>query len=190
MLHNHGIKQNPGVSIDARIVCFLPRRADDIRFYPACLLENHFVLWYDKKYPFHFDQGDAEMKIQESGENYLEAILILKNENGAVRSIDIVQRLAFTKPSISRAMSLLRKNGLITMDKSGYIELTDSGLEIAERIYERHQLLTRFLTALGVTDSVAAADACRIEHVLSQESFDHIKKHALNVLLKDSPDNV
>ena len=117
------------------------------------------------------------MKIQESAENYLETILMLKEQKGAVRSIDIARHLEFSKPSISRAMSLLRENGYVTMDKEGYIALTGSGMEIAQRIYERHQLLTRWLTALGVSPEVAAADACRLEHDISAETFDRLKDH-------------
>ena len=117
------------------------------------------------------------MKIQESAENYLEAILVLKNKNGLVRSIDIAQHLEFTKPSVSRAMSLLRQNNYITMDKEGWIELTEAGREIAERIYERHRLITDWLTRLGVDPEIAAADACRMEHVISEESFEKIKAH-------------
>jgi len=117
------------------------------------------------------------MEIQESGENYLEAILMLKLEKGLVRSIDIAQHLKFSKPSISRAMSILRSKGLIVMDIDGFIELTDTGLEIAELIYERHKLLTRYLILLGVSPEVAAQDACRMEHVISVESFQKIKEH-------------
>lgn len=117
------------------------------------------------------------MKIQESAENYLESILALKEEKGAVRSIDIVHHLEFSKPSVSRAMSLLRENGYITMDKEGYIELTEAGHEIAARIYERHQLFTQWLIRLGVSPEVAAADACRIEHDVSDETFQKLKAH-------------
>ncbi|HIY22258.1 MAG TPA: metal-dependent transcriptional regulator [Candidatus Flavonifractor merdigallinarum] len=117
------------------------------------------------------------MKIQESAENYLESILALKEEKGAVRSIDIVHHLEFSKPSVSRAMSLLRENGYITMDKEGYIELTEAGHEIAARIYERHQLFTQWLIRLGVSPDVAAADACRIEHDVSDETFQKLKAH-------------
>ena len=124
------------------------------------------------------------MKIQESGENYLETILILKQEKGYVRSIDIAQKLEFSKPSVSRAMSLLKSGGYITMDKDGLINLTDAGLEIAECIYERHCLLTEWLTALGVNPEVAAADACRIEHVISAETFSKIKEHTRKALPK------
>lgn len=118
------------------------------------------------------------MKIQESGENYLETILMLKHEKGSVRSIDVARALSFTKPSVSRAMSVLRQAGHITMDDEGFLGLTESGREIAERIYERHQLLTKYLTALGVSPETAAQDACRMEHVISQETFDKIRAHA------------
>lgn len=118
------------------------------------------------------------MKIHESAENYLETILILKNRNGLVRSIDIVNELNFTKPSVSVAMKQFRENGYIIMDKNGYISLTDKGLEIAEKMYERHRFLTNWLIRLGVEETVAAEDACRIEHVISEESFEKIKQHA------------
>ena len=117
------------------------------------------------------------MKIQESAENYLETILMLKEEKGAVRSIDIARRMDFSKPSISRAMSLLRENGYITMDKEGLIDLTDAGMEIASRIYERHRLLSKWLVALGVSPETASEDACRIEHDVSDETFQKIKEH-------------
>ena len=117
------------------------------------------------------------MKIQESAEDYLESILVLKEQKGAVRSIDIVHRMDYSKPSVSRAMSLLRENGYVTTDKEGFLELTDAGRAIAERIYERHRLLTTWLTALGVSPEVAAADACRIEHDISDETFEQLKKH-------------
>ena len=117
------------------------------------------------------------MKTQESSENYLETILILQDRMGAVRSIDIANEMGFTKPSISRAMGRLRESGHITMDHNGQITLTDAGRAIAIRTYERHCLLTNYLIALGVNRDVAVADACRIEHVMSQESFDRIKEH-------------
>lgn len=117
------------------------------------------------------------MKIQESAEDYLESILILKEERGSVRSIDIVHHLNYSKPSVSRAMSLLRQNGYVTMDPEGFIELTDAGRAIAEPIYERHRLLTRWLTALGVSPETAARDACRLEHGLSDETFEKLKTH-------------
>lgn len=117
------------------------------------------------------------MKIQESAENYLETILILRNRLGQVRSIDIVNELSFSKPSVSVAMKNLRNNGYIQMDKNGYITLLDKGSSIAEKIYERHVLLTEWLTTLGVDPEIAAKDACRIEHVISSESFAKLKEH-------------
>lgn len=116
------------------------------------------------------------MKIHESAENYLETILILKNRIGDVRSIDIVNELEFSKPSVSIAMRNLRENGYIEMDPKGYITLADKGREIAERIYERHTFMSHWLTELGVDPEVAAEDACRIEHVISAESFSAIKE--------------
>lgn len=118
------------------------------------------------------------MRIQESAENYLETILILHQKNGAVRSIDIANELQYSKPSVSIAMRNLRENGYIRVDDNGFITLLPQGMEIAERIYERHTLLTNLLTALGVTPETAAEDACRIEHVISAESFEAIKNHA------------
>lgn len=117
------------------------------------------------------------MKIQESAEDYLESILILKEQRGSVRSIDIVHHLNYSKPSVSRAMSLLRQNGYVTVDPEGLIELTAAGRAIAEPIYERHRLLTRWLTALGVSPETAARDACRLEHGLSDETFEKLKAH-------------
>ena len=124
------------------------------------------------------------MQIRESAENYLETILILSQRKGKgeVRSIDIVNELEFSKPSVSVAMKNLRENGYITVDKDGYIRLTDKGLEIAERMYERHTLLSQWLIKLGVDEKVAVEDACRMEHVISAESFAAIKKHTGMVL--------
>lgn len=117
------------------------------------------------------------MKIQESGENYLETILILKNKKGSVRSIDVANELDYTKASISRAMSILKRAGLITMEDSGCIHLTESGHQRANQIYERHRLIAEYLRkALQIEADTASADACRIEHVISQESFDRIKE--------------
>ena len=115
------------------------------------------------------------MKIQESAENYLETILILHNRKGYVRSIDIVNELEYSKPSVSVAMKNLRENGYIEMDPNGYISLRDKGREIAEKMYERHTLLSDWLTALGVSRDVAIEDACRVEHVISTEGFEAIK---------------
>lgn len=117
------------------------------------------------------------MKIQESAENYLETILILNQRIGDVRSIDIVNELEFKKPSVSVAMKNLRENGYILMDSKGYITLTEKGRKIAETIYERHTLLSHWLIALGVDEKIAALDACRMEHVISAESFSAIKRH-------------
>ena len=119
------------------------------------------------------------MQIRESAENYLETILILSQRKGKgeVRSIDIVNELEFSKPSVSVAMKNLRENGYITVDKDGYIRLTDKGLEIAEKMYERHTLLSQWLIKLGVDEKVAVEDSCRMEHVISAESFAAIKKH-------------
>lgn len=125
------------------------------------------------------------MKIQESAENYLETILILSKKSGAVRSIDIVNALDFTKPSVSVAMKNLRENGYVKMDQDGYITLTDKGRKIADVMYERHTFLSDLLVQLGVNPETAVEDACRIEHVISAESFEAIKKYA--AMLKDRP---
>ncbi len=117
------------------------------------------------------------MKLQESGENYLETIYMLANETGYVRSIDIAHALSFSKPSVSRAMSILKKAGHINVDKEGQIELTPSGRRIAERVYSRHRLLTDYLVAIGVSKETASADACRMEHVISEETFEKIEAH-------------
>lgn len=117
------------------------------------------------------------MKVYESAENYLETILILKKKNDTVRSIDIVNELDYTKPSVSVAMKNLRENGFIVMDDDGSIHLTDKGLEIAETMYERHKLLSNWLVMLGVNEEIATEDACRMEHVISAETFEAIKKH-------------
>ena len=119
------------------------------------------------------------MNIYESSENYLEAILSLREQHGMVRSIDIANQLHFSKPSVSVAMKKLRESGYIEMDKDGLISLLPAGEEIARRIYERHQLLTQFFIHLGVSPEVAAADACKVEHDLSDETFQKIKAHAL-----------
>ena len=124
------------------------------------------------------------MKIQESAENYLEMILMLRKRKGYVRSIDIANELGFSKPSVSVAMKNFKENGYITVDDGGMISLTEKGQQIAEKIYERHTLLTEWLTKLGVSPETAAEDACRMEHVISEESFSAIKKHAQQSLEK------
>ena len=118
------------------------------------------------------------MSVHESGEMYLEAIYVLNKRNGFVRSIDVSEYLGYSKPSVSRAMGILRGGEYITVDKDGAICLTDSGREIAEKIFERHTVLTRLLVKLGVSQETAAADACRMEHAMSDESFQAIKRHA------------
>lgn len=120
------------------------------------------------------------MQIHESAENYLETILVLNNKNGSVRSIDIAMELGFSKPSVSIAMKNLRENGYIAVDDGGCITLLDKGRQIAEIIYERHTLLSDWLITLGVDAKIAVEDACRIEHVISAESFQAIKDHVNN----------
>ena len=115
------------------------------------------------------------MHLQESGEMYLETILILSREKSAVRAIDIVEYMHFSKPSVSRAMKLLSEGGFIIMHPTGRLELTPEGLEIASNIYERHRVLSAWLESIGVDRDVAAEDACRIEHDLSPETFERIK---------------
>ena len=117
------------------------------------------------------------MKIQESAENYLETIHMLSKKNGKVRSIDVANELCFSKASISVAMKNFREEGYITVDDDGYISLTDTGFEIAERVYERHEILARALMALGVDKETAYDDACKIEHHISEKSIEKIKKH-------------
>ena len=116
------------------------------------------------------------MQIHQSAEDYLESILLLKNQKGAVRSIDIAIYMNYSKPSISRAVSLLRENGYILVDKDGFITLTESGQAIADRIYERHEVIRLWLTAIGVPEDVAAEDACKLEHDLSDITFEKIKE--------------
>ena len=120
------------------------------------------------------------MNIHESAENYLETILILKNRKGMVRSIDIANEMEFSKPSVSVAMKNLKENGYIRVDDEGYITLTAQGAAIAETIYERHTVISDWLTSLGVDKKIAAEDACRIEHRISKETFEAIKKVILN----------
>lgn len=114
--------------------------------------------------------------MQESGEMYLESILILSQKLDAVRAINIVDFMNFSKPSVSRALSILKSENYITVDKDGYITLTSSGREVAEKMYERHKMLTEVLVKLGVSNDVAEADACKIEHDISDETFEAIKK--------------
>ena len=118
------------------------------------------------------------MVLQESGEMYLESILVLIRQGKAVRSIDIVDYMGYSKPSVSRAMGLLKSGGYVLVDDCGHLTLTDAGRQIAEKIYERHTVLTKLLTQLGVDAAIAAEDACKIEHVISDTSFQALKAHA------------
>ncbi|MGN1073959.1 MAG: metal-dependent transcriptional regulator [Eubacteriales bacterium] len=117
------------------------------------------------------------MPLQESGEMYLESIYVLRARLGNVRAIDIANFTGYTKPSVSRALGLLKTEGFVVVDAAGYITLTPEGEDVAGRIYERHQVLTRFFTALGVSPETAERDACRIEHVISDETFEKLCEH-------------
>ena len=122
--------------------------------------------------------GGSVMTLRESGEMYLETIYILSQDSSEVRSIDVGSYMGFSKPSVSRAVGLLKKDGLITTDEAGFIKLTEEGEKRAKRIYERHTLLSRLLVGLGVDEETATEDACRIEHYISDKTFEAIKKHA------------
>ena len=128
-------------------------------------------------YKYNKTGGIVELKIHESAENYLETILVLQKRTGAVRSMEIANELSYTKPSVSVAMKNLREGGYIDVDREGYITLLDKGLKIAETVFERHTLLSGWLMDMGVDEMTATEDACRIEHVISEESFEAIKNH-------------
>ena len=117
------------------------------------------------------------MSIHESGEMYLEAILVLSQKNGFVRSIDVSEYLGYSKPSVSRAMGILKNGNYIAVDKDGSLTLTETGKAIAEKIFERHTVLSTLLIRLGVSEETATADACKLEHAISDESFEAIKRH-------------
>lgn len=117
------------------------------------------------------------MNLQESGEMYLETIYILSGKSDAVRSIDVSEYMNYSKPSVSRAIGLLKNGGYVNMDSSGYLTLTDAGKEVASKIYERHTVITQCLMTLGVAEETATEDACRIEHDISDETFEAIKKY-------------
>lgn len=117
------------------------------------------------------------MNLQESGEMYLESILVLTKTNPCVRSIDVCEYMGFSKPSVSRAIGLLKSGGYVIVDKDGYLTLTEAGEEVAKKIYDRHNILTELFVSLGVDRETAASDACKIEHHISDESFKAIKKH-------------
>jgi len=124
------------------------------------------------------------MSVHESGEMYLEAILVLGKKSGFVRSIDVSEYLGYSKPSVSRAVGILKNGDYILVDKDGSITLTDTGREIAEKIYERHTVLSKLLVKLGVSEETAAADACKLEHAISDESFQAIKNYAGSIGLE------
>jgi Mn-dependent DtxR family transcriptional regulator len=117
------------------------------------------------------------MGIHESGEMYLETIHVLLSKHGSVRSVDVSEHMGYSKPSVSRAVGLLKKGEYIQVDRDGYITLTEKGRDVAEKIYERHMVLSNMLIALGVSSETAAEDACRLEHAISDESFEAIKRH-------------
>ena len=125
------------------------------------------------------------MELRESGEMYLEAILVLGQKSSFVRSVDVSEYLGYSKPSVSRAMGILRAGGFVLMDPDGSLSLTDTGREIAEKIFERHTLLSQLLMALGVPEGTAIADACKMEHAISDESFQALKRHMAQ--LKERP---
>lgn len=141
-------------------------------------MRNYAILMYKSVKKKEEERQGNQMEIHESAEDYLETILILKERSGQVRSIDIATEMNYTKPSISVAMKKLRENGYIEVDKDGFITLTASGYEIASNIYNRHKVLTDFFISLGVDQKVAAEDACKIEHDLSDETFEKIRAHA------------
>lgn len=117
------------------------------------------------------------MQLLESGQMYLETILVLSKENSRIRSIDISEHMGFSKPSVSRAIGLLKKGEYITVDPDGYITLTESGSAVAHKMYDRHRLLTSFFSSLGVPEDIASKDACKIEHHISDETFEAMKRH-------------
>ena len=116
------------------------------------------------------------MRLYESGEMYLESILVLSKQGKDIRAIDLCDYMGYSKPSVSRALGILKKSGHVVVDKNGHLTLTDEGREVAEKIYERHKILTEVLVSLGVSHDVASDDACKIEHHISDESFEAIKK--------------
>ena len=133
------------------------------------------------QYVIYVSKGVVCMELHESGEMYLETILILKNKFGYVRSIDIANEMGVSKPSVSRAVALLKDNGYISFDPNGMILLTDTGKAVAEKIYDRHMVLTKYFTAIGVSEDVASKDACKIEHIISDETFNILKKQLKNM---------
>lgn len=122
------------------------------------------------------------MQLKESGEMYLETIYVLSKKNPFVRAIDVGEYMGYSKPSVSRAMGLLKEGGYVTSDKEGHLKLTDLGTEVAEKTYDRHTTLSAYFEKLGVSKEVATADACKIEHVISDETFEAIKNHARGII--------
>ena len=125
------------------------------------------------------------MQLQESGEMYLETILVLSQKLEVVRSLDVAEYMGFSKPSVSRAISILRNGGFVLMDDKGHLSLTEAGLEVAQKIYERHRILSEFFGLLGVSEETAVHDACKIEHVISDETFDALKRLTAEYEKKD-----
>lgn len=117
------------------------------------------------------------MHLQESAEMYLETIYLLSRQHGGVRSVDVAEHMGYSKPSVSRAVGLLKQGGYVSVDHDGFLFLTDDGIAVAERIFERHTVLSKFFIRLGVNEATAAEDACKIEHIISDETFDAIKAH-------------
>ena len=122
------------------------------------------------------------MQLKESGEMYLETIYVLSKKNPFVRAIDVGEYMGYSKPSVSRAMGLLKEGGYVTSDKEGHLKLTDLGIEVAEKTYDRHTTLSAYFESLGVSKDVATADACKIEHVISDETFEAIKNHSKDII--------
>ncbi|GAB6159697.1 metal-dependent transcriptional regulator [Howardella ureilytica] len=118
------------------------------------------------------------MSLHESGEMYLETIYVLSKKSNTVRSLDVAEEMNFSKPSVSRAIKILKDGGFVTVDENGYLSLTESGSAVARKIYERHKVLTQFLISIGVSEETAAEDACRVEHYISDETFDALKSYS------------
>ena len=139
------------------------------------LLHLQSALKYDILYRYR--KGGHPMRLQESAEMYLETIYVLTHQKNVVRSIDVAEHMGYSKPSVSRAMGLLREGGYITVNKEGFLSLTETGEAVARKIFERHTVLSSMLMALGVDEKTASEDACKIEHVISDATFEAIKKH-------------
>ena len=120
------------------------------------------------------------MRLQESGEMYIETIYLLSQKSDQVRAINVGEHMGYSKPSVSRAIGILKKGGYVTVDENGFLHLTEAGISIAEKTYERHTILTQLFVQLGVDEEVAAEDACKIEHCISDETFEALKQHVLN----------